>query len=67
LLDLGTLLPNTSGLLDMDFNLTVTERDPGDGFAVALALATVPEQPSWPYFLVGTFRLLAYRAFRQRT
>ncbi len=51
----------------MDFNLTVTERDPGDGFAVALALATVPEQPSWPYFLVGTFRLLAYRAFRQRT
>jgi hypothetical protein len=66
-LNLGQVLPNSSGLLDLDFDLAVTAHVPGEGFAVDLAFATVPEPPTWLCFIVGSAGLLAFRTIRRRT
>jgi hypothetical protein len=42
-LDLGALSPGSDGLIDLTFDLFLTWHIAGDGFAVDLAVADVPE------------------------
>lgn len=46
-IDIGFIEPDSLGLLNIAFDLEVTAHVPGDGFAIDLALAAVPEPPNW--------------------
>jgi len=67
-IDVGSITPDSSGLLDLSFDFELTAHTPGEGFAIDLAIAAVPEPPSWLMLasalaltLVFGFRLQAHR------
>jgi hypothetical protein len=52
-LDLGALSPGSDGLIDLTFDLSLTGHVAGDGFAIDLAVAGVPEPRSVVLLAVG--------------
>ena len=52
-LDLGSITPDESGVLDLQFDLAVTAHNAGDGFAIDLVVAAVPEPSTLLMLLTG--------------
>jgi hypothetical protein len=46
-LDIGRISPDSFGLLDLSFDFALTAHTPGEGFAIDLAIAAVPEPAGW--------------------
>jgi hypothetical protein len=64
-LNIGSIAPDSSGLLDLDFNFQLTAHAPGDGFAIDLAIAqvaSVPEPPSWMLLATAIAAMLSVGA-----
>jgi hypothetical protein len=62
-LDLGFVSASSSPSLDLEFDLMLTAHNPGDGFAIDLAVAAVPEPPGWP--LLAAALAIAYSLRRK--
>jgi PEP-CTERM motif len=63
-IDLGPLPLEASGLQNLTLDLAVTAHNPGDGFAIDLAVADVPE-PSSLLLLLATAATLGFGAIRR--
>jgi hypothetical protein len=63
-LDLGALTPGSDGLIDLTFDLSLTGHVAGDGFAIDLAVADVPEPRSAVLMAAGL--ALVYGLARRR-
>lgn len=65
-LDFGAIVPTSAGLLDVAFNFALTAHRRGDGFAIDVAFAAVPEPPILAMLFVGLVLLIVSRRLAAR-
>ncbi len=65
-LDLGSITPDESGVLDLQFDLAVTAHNAGDGFAIDLAVAAVPEPSTLLMVLTCVMMVIGVGLLRRR-